>query len=282
LTRERTENRELTELSPGAGVDYFEMMNPSAFTGVQRRGLARSGLRLGTLVLWIGGCAVGFAFYAHLTFRVQPQYRLLSLVYNLVMGTVMGTTLTGAAQLRARSARGDATAFAYPGHWLLVLGSAVVVIDVLFTSALSTSGSTGTAGAYWVVIEQAFAPRIDVAAHQAATWGFGMVATVVVLGLAGKRLSWAWRGLFAAYVLAAAYMTTTALIAMVQGVRALLAWSSRLPHNHAWILGCGAALLVLIALIPSRHRAGDGLHWLAFAMFLATAAIQLVLYKSFF
>src|SRR4051794_5860188 len=67
--------------------------------GLRMRATARREprLRMGHLMIWVFGCAVGFAAYQSVTPRRSPALSSLILVsgYSLAMGTAFGTILTG-------------------------------------------------------------------------------------------------------------------------------------------------------------------------------------------
>lgn len=65
-----------------------------------------TGLRMGHLVAWIVGCAVGFAAYRSMMPPWLPDVtplrsRVLVSCYGLFMGTAFGTILTGSGLVRA-------------------------------------------------------------------------------------------------------------------------------------------------------------------------------------
>jgi hypothetical protein len=66
-------------------------------------------LRVGHLLVWTLGCAVGFAAYRWLTppWPMPTRTRALSGAYNLLMGVAFGTLLAGAGVLAYRRGRGD-------------------------------------------------------------------------------------------------------------------------------------------------------------------------------
>ena len=239
-------------------------------------------VRLSTLAFWVAACAVGFAFYARLTPRLQPEFRVLGMVYNLVMALAMGTTLTGLAALQRRNAQGDLLAFTAPGHWLLALGGAAVFIDVLFATVLPSGDLSRGSEAYWLIFSVAHAPFLDALTHQATTWGLGLVAAAVFLYLAWNSLSWLWRGVFASFILGAAIFPITATTALLGGSTAQIAWCHRLPHLYAGLMLAWLILLLVTAALSHRRQPGDIFHWLGVVACVVVAAMQLATYKAFF
>ncbi len=90
-------------------------------------------VRMGHLLIWVVGCAVGFAAYRSITppmYLGKPAALAIVTGYNLAMGTAFGTILAGCATLAYRRWQGD---LAYPsraGHWLLIFGLAATMADV--------------------------------------------------------------------------------------------------------------------------------------------------------
>src|SRR5262245_22800443 len=107
--------------------------------GLRTQAMARREppLRMGHLMIWVFGCAVGFAAYQSITPRRIPALSSLILVsgYSLAMGTAFGTILTGCAMMAYRRWQGDSSYPSRAGHWLLLFGLAAAVADVAAVEA---------------------------------------------------------------------------------------------------------------------------------------------------
>lgn len=105
-------------------------------------------LRMGHLLLWVVGCALGFAERraaapAGLSLSTDPV-RMMIFASNLAWGIALGTILTGCVLIAYRRSRGDPDYPSRAGHWLLLRGLAVDAIWVAFNLSylsLSVSGS---------------------------------------------------------------------------------------------------------------------------------------------
>ena len=77
-------------------------------------------LRMGHLLIWVVGCALGFAAYRSITpLNVWPPiWRTIVMSYSLAMGTAFGTILTGCGLLAYRRWRGGTSCQPRAGHWL--------------------------------------------------------------------------------------------------------------------------------------------------------------------
>jgi hypothetical protein len=101
------------------------------------------GLRMGHLLLWVVGCAVGFAVMRALTpvGLATDRDRLMIFSSNVVWGTALGTTLTGCVLLAYRRWRGDTRYPSRAGHWLLLRNLAVDAIWMIRPPPLSATGA---------------------------------------------------------------------------------------------------------------------------------------------
>jgi hypothetical protein len=87
-------------------------------------------LRIGHLVFWIAGSALGFAAYHE--FSPRPERLGMALIvgmYNSVMGMALGTILTGVGIMAYRRWREGVSYRSLPGHWLLIFGVAAALSD---------------------------------------------------------------------------------------------------------------------------------------------------------
>lgn len=79
-------------------------------------------LRMGHLLLWIVGCAIGLAerrptMLEHVS---STRDRAIIIGYSVVSGLAIGTILTGCGLMAYRRRRGDASYPSRAGHWLLI------------------------------------------------------------------------------------------------------------------------------------------------------------------
>ena len=244
-------------------------------------------LRTGHLLLWIFGCAVGFAAYRSITpsrLITTPRSLVLVTGYDLAMGTAFGTILTGCGLLAYRRWRGDPSYPSLAGHWLLLLGLAAAVPDVAAVAVHIHAASRdpshlGTPylaqfqpgpGGFWPVLY-----------HHAVGWGVGAMTALGFLWALRHRLERRWVAVFLVFSLASAALATahvTSAILWHYGVdnRRL---NLILVHVYVGVVVLGA--LAILAAIAGDTRSGappDGLHRLGVGTWLAIAAIQLVMY----
>jgi hypothetical protein len=100
------------------------------------------GLRMGHLLLWVVGCAVGFAVMRAIVPAdlATGQQRMMLLSSNIVWGTALGTVLTGCGLMAYRRWRGDARYPSRAGHWLLLRNLAVDAMWMIRPPLLSAIG----------------------------------------------------------------------------------------------------------------------------------------------
>jgi hypothetical protein len=98
---------------------------------------------MGHLLLWVVGCAVGFAERRALMPADLPtdRYRLI-LFSNALWGTAIGTILTGCSLLAYRRWRGDRSYPSRAGHWLLLRALAVYATWTIFILPRAPAGAS--------------------------------------------------------------------------------------------------------------------------------------------
>jgi hypothetical protein len=84
-------------------------------------------LRMGHLLIWIVGCAVGLAERRPMMVAYIPSFRdrVFVIGNSVVSGVAIGTLLAGCGVLAYRRWRGDASCPSRAGHWLLLRALAV-------------------------------------------------------------------------------------------------------------------------------------------------------------
>ena len=249
-------------------------------------------LRVGHLLIWIVGCAVGFAVYRSITpLRItNPTHLAIVTGYNLAMGTAFGTILTGCSLLAYRRRHGDTSCPSLGGHWLLVFGLAVAAADVAGVIAYQYQAmqdpdwpahpvppylaqfTPGPAG---------FGPLLY---DHAVGWGVGALAALGFLQALRHRLERHWLGVFLIFfivsaTLAVAHTTSLVLSHYPIDTRPL---NLLLVHAYAGSILVGA-LAILWATVRDRRSAvtADGLHRLGVGTWLAIAAIQMLMYFAY-
>jgi hypothetical protein len=249
-------------------------------------------LRLGHLLIWIVGCALGFAAYRELlTAPFQPRFRPLVLGYNLGMGTTLGTILAGSGLLAFRRWRGDLSYPSLPGHWLLLFGLAAALADgaaIIAYIGCARQDPSFPEPAFWVHLREADNPTWPGFYHQTVGWGLGAVVALVFLCRLRGRLARPWLAVFLVALIASATLAGLKLITFIH-----LLITNRLVEYTAWcrrsvqlfagflLLGALAILAALAWDMRTRART-DGLHRLGIAVWLAIAAVQVVTCVIFF
>lgn len=91
-------------------------------------------LRMGHLLLWIAGCAVGFAERRSIANIDLPtgRDRVLMIGSSVVWAVALGTVLTGCVLMAYRRWQGDRSCPSLAGHWLLLR---ILAIDVTSTAS---------------------------------------------------------------------------------------------------------------------------------------------------
>jgi hypothetical protein len=100
-------------------------------------------LQTGHLLLWVVGCAVGFAVLRAIVPAdlATGRQRLMLLSSNVVWGTAFGTVLTGCGLMAYRRWRGGARYPSRAGHWLLLRDLAVDVSWMIRPPLLTAIGA---------------------------------------------------------------------------------------------------------------------------------------------
>jgi hypothetical protein len=204
-------------------------------------------LQMGHLLIWIVGCAVGFAERRSISPTGLPGYREQVIVFssNVILGMAIGTILTGCGLLAYRRWRGDTSYPSRAGHWLLLRHLAVQAASVAFVHLrLSISVISSSA----LMIDLAF------------LWGLH------------RRLPRHWIVVFLLSSIAAA-IQAFGFSAFAPTLRTVAAIRS---------IGIGSALLDALAIlwaIGRDRRSGvptDGLHRLGIGTSVALDAIRVL------
>jgi hypothetical protein len=250
-------------------------------------------LQMGHLLIWVVGCAVGFAAYRSIApprFLLGPRGLAFVAGYSLAMGMAFGTILTGCGLLAYRRWRGDTSCPSRAGHWLLLFGLAAAAADVAAVAAFQyqvmqdpdflTYPNTPYL-AQFVSGPPGFSPMLY---HHAVGWGVGALAALGFLRALRDRLERHWLAVFLVFfivsaTLAVAHTTSLILSHYPVDTRRL---NRLLVHPYAGSVVLGA-LAILSAVAKDRRSSGpgDGLHRLGVGAWLAIAAIQMVMYCLF-
>jgi hypothetical protein len=243
-------------------------------------------LRIGHLLVWVVGCAVGFAAYRSITPAHITNPRGLAIVtgYSLAMGTAFGTILTGCGLLAYRRWRDDTSCPSRAGHWLLIFGLAAAASDVAAVAVhihMAARDPSHLGTPYLAQFQPGPVGFWPVYCHHAVGWGMGAMAALGFLWALRDRLEHRWLAVFLVFslvsaILAVAHVTSAVLWHYGGDNRRL---NFLLVHVYAGSVVLGA--LAILAAIAGDTRSGaprDGLHRLGFGTWLAIAAIQLVMY----
>lgn len=246
-------------------------------------------LRMGHLLIWIVGCAVGLAAYRSIApppDMLTPLRLAIEVAYNLAMGMVFGTLLTGCALLAYRRWRGDGGYPSRAGHWLLIFGLAAAAAD----------GAAVAAYVHWEVPDPSYPAYPYLAhfivggastqpsmVHQTVGWGLGVIIALVAHLALRHRLDRRWRAVFLVFFLAGATLAVGHIIELTLGPRVGPSdLNFLMVHVYA---GCVlvSALAILAAFLGDRRAgvSGDGLHRVGIGTWLAIAAIQLAMYNLY-
>jgi hypothetical protein len=243
-------------------------------------------LRMGHLLIWIVGCAVGFAAYRSISPARLPMLRGRIVVssYSLAMGTAFGTILAGCGLMAYRRWQGDGSYPSRAGHWLLLFGLAAAAADVAAVVAYQRRAAQDPSMAVAPFLAQ-FTPGPGgfwpVLLHHAVGWTVGaLVALGFLLGLRG-RLGRHWIAVFVVFSVASALLATAHIISAFL----LHFWvdnrrlNSFLVHAYAGAVLAGAVAIFGAVIRDVRSGAtADSLHRVGVGTWLAIAAIQMVIY----
>jgi hypothetical protein len=214
-------------------------------TAPERR---RPRLQMGHLLLWVVGCAVGFAERRSITPLDLPTTREQVIVFSstVISGIAMGTILTGCVLLVYWRWRGDRSYPSRAGHWLLLRGLALYAVLAALIHSRSLSFPY-----YWIAL------LVDLA----FLWGLR------------RRLPRHWVAVF----------LVTCIIAAIRAVGFTAVFFNR-PATSA--IGIGSALLDAVAILwaVGRDRRSsiptDGLHRLGVGTTLALDTANVALYLA--
>lgn len=205
-------------------------------------------LRMGHLLIWVVGCAIGFAeqrpIMRVLDSSASDRDRVLAIGSSVVWGIAIGTILAGCGLLAYRRWRGDLSCPSRAGHWLMLRALALHAVN----AAPQYAGvHLSIFVLYWIY------PIIDVA----FLWGLR------------RRLPRHW---------VAVFLVSTVLSAIRAVGFAAFAYS-RFPLAA---ISIGSVLLdvfvILRAVGRDRHEGApaDGLHRLGVGTALALDAFSLI------
>jgi hypothetical protein len=256
-------------------------------------------LRIAHLLWWTAASALGFAAYHGITSRrFLREGANFFLVYDSVMGVVLGTILTGVGIMAYRRWRGGMPYPFLPGHWLLMLalagalanGVAIGAFDFLIRlyDPHSKRAPDTDYPVLFIQFNISREPYLIGVYHQAIGWGIGAAAALALSWHLRRRLSWRWLSVFLAFGLAAATLSAGHVHSLIRAqysstLRPIDFWCLRSAHVYAMfvLLGTSVVLVALAWDVRSRARV-DGLHWAGVATWLVIAGIQYATYRLAF
>ena len=208
-------------------------------------------LRMGHLLLWVIGCAIGFAERRSLTPTdlLTDRVRVMVFSSNVAWGMALGTIFTGCALLAYRRWRGDTDYPSRAGHWLLLRGLAV---DATWSASTYSRLSLSVRGSIVLMVDLAF------------FWGLR------------RRLPRHWVAVF----------LVSSILAGIRAVGFMAFDHSYHPAVAMTLRHIGAGSVLLDALVILRaigrdRRSGvptDGLHRLGIVTVLALDVLSAIFY----
>jgi hypothetical protein len=246
-------------------------------------------LKMGHLLIWIVGCAVGFAAYRSITPAGILTPRALAIVtgYNLVMGTAFGTILTGCGLLAYRRWQGDTSDPSRAGHWLLLFGLAAAAADLAALVAYHYADPRDPSiplTPYLAQFQYGGASTWPTGYHQAVGWGAGAMASLGFFLALRCHLPRHWLAVFLTFSLVGAILAVGHIPFLIHPLHTVASVRLNRLLVHAY---AGSVLLGAIAILSAIERdrrsgaPGDGLHRLGVGAWLVIASIQMLIYGIF-
>ncbi len=252
-------------------------------------------LRIAHLLWWTAASAMGFAAYDGITPKRFLRDRAdFFVVYDSVMGLVLGTILTGAGIMAYRRWCGGMPYPFLPGQWLLILGLAgdlangVAIGAFDFLIRLYDPRSKRAPDTDYPVLFIQFnisrEPYLIGVYHQAIGWGIGAAAALALTWHLRRRLSRPWLSVFLAFGLAVATLSAGHVHSLIRvhysaSLRPIDFWCRHSAHIYAMFVLLGTSVMLAAVAWDVRSRARvDGLHWTGVATWLVIAALQYATY----
>lgn len=247
-------------------------------------------VRMVHLMIWVVGCAVGFAAYRSIT---PPEYlrrpAALAIVtgYNLAMGTAFGTILTGCTLLACRRWGGDRSYPSRAGHWLLIFGLAAAAADVAAVMAFyyrdphDPAYSISPYITHWIHGGPWTWPA---GYHQAVGWSVGTMAGLGFLLALRRRLPRHWLAVFATFTIVGAVQAVGHIPFLIPALHGLAGFPLNRLMSHVY---AGSVLLGTFAILWALTRdwrsdaPTDGLHRLGIGVWLAIGMVQMSIFCLF-
>ena len=243
-------------------------------------------LKMGHLLVWVVGCAVGFAAYRSIMPARISQIRGRAIVtgYSLAMGTAFGTILTGCGLMAYRRWRGDRSDPSRAGHWLLLFGLAAAAADVAAVAAYryrDVQDPSYPITPYLAQFQPGGASTWPSGYHQAVGWSVGAMAGLGFLLALRRRLPPRWHAVFVTFFVVSVILAVGHIPFLIHPLHRVAGpdLNRLLVHAYAGSVLLGA-IAILSAIDKDRRSGapGDGLHRLGVGAWLAVAAIQMVMY----
>jgi hypothetical protein len=241
------------------------------------------------LLVWVVGCAVGFAAYHSIApplALLAPRGRTFVAGYTPAMGMAFGTILTGCGVLVYRRWRGDTSYPSRAGHWLLLFGLAAAAADIAAVVAYNHRAVRDpylSITPFLIQFNGRNAPWPSMY-HQTVGWGLGTMISLGFLLAVRRRLERHWCAVFFVFFLAAAILAAGQINTLVQahlGINPLSSIHTLTRVYAGCVLLGGITILRAVAGDRRSGTIGDGLHRLGVGAWLTITAIQMTMYGLF-
>lgn len=231
--------------------------------------------RLADLLLWTTACAFGFSAYNFANPGLNPTFRIVGYLYDLLMGTAFGTFLTGSILLAQRRLQNPDPPSLLPGHALLLFGLAASLANAIAClTYLSFWHPRPMPSCYWFQFSGSYALNLDELKQQAIAWSLGAVAALLFSLRLWPRLPGRWRLVFLTFFLGSATLATGLIACLLVFPSAIFTWTSSTLPRYVSVQLAGL-LSIIFAWARDRPTQKDQLHTIGILTWLLVGITQL-------